>query len=146
VDTIEAASVTQPPPEISKNPTLNQLEKITNAFVRSPQPLQVDLTDGVDISEESTESMTFKSAEEDLGWRSLSNENVNDDERFLTALEKENSEDEDWTIPSKHRKAESVIARTKVYSFNSNHMWLTCRNHFGNVFYSVLTQENALYT
>jgi len=34
----------------------------------------------------------------------------------------------------------------KVYSFNSNHMWLTCRNHFGNVLYSVLTQENALYT
>jgi len=34
----------------------------------------------------------------------------------------------------------------EVYSFNSNHMWLTCRNHFGNVLYSVLTQENALYT
>jgi len=33
-----------------------------------------------------------------------------------------------------------------IYSFNSNHMWLTCRNHFGNVLYSVLTQENALYT
>jgi len=25
-------------------------------------------------------------------------------------------------------------------------MWLTCRNHLGNVLYCVLTQENALYT
>jgi len=33
-----------------------------------------------------------------------------------------------------------------IYSFNSYHMWLTCRDHFGNVLYSVLTQENALYT
>jgi len=33
-----------------------------------------------------------------------------------------------------------------VYSFNSYHMWLTCCNQFGNVLYSVLTQENALYT
>jgi len=36
--------------------------------------------------------------------------------------------------------------KIKVYSFYSNHMWLTCRNHFGNVLYSVLTQGNALYT
>jgi len=35
---------------------------------------------------------------------------------------------------------------TKDYSFNSYHMWLTCRNLFGNVLYSVLMQENALYT
>jgi len=25
-------------------------------------------------------------------------------------------------------------------------MWLTCRNHFGNVLHIVFTQENALYT
>jgi len=38
------------------------------------------------------------------------------------------------------------IALHSIFKFNSDHMWLTCRNLFGNVLYSVLTKENALYT
>jgi len=38
------------------------------------------------------------------------------------------------------------LLQKKVYSFNSYHMWLTCRNHYGNVLYSVLMMENNLYT
>jgi len=36
-----------------------------------------------------------------------------------------------------HSKKNKII---NVYSFNSNHMWLWL-NHFGNVLYSVLTQD-----
>jgi len=51
-----------------------------------------------------------------------------------------------YDVTSGERLQSSAPSRQQQYSFNSNHMWLTCRNHFGNVLYSVLTQENALYT